>query len=80
MFAPDNTGAMVLRGGSFMKLVEWVLAASSLDEKSVQNFVVAYRQWRPPLELWRVIMEKYGAIEAVLNIATFEADLTFGKV
>lgn len=59
VFASDATGNAVLKGGTFQKLVEWILTSIGTDEKMVHNFIVSYRQWRPPMELWRILMEKH---------------------
>lgn len=58
VFAADSNGTMVLKGGNFLKLVEWVLASAGNEERALQNFIVAYRQWKPPMGLWRILMEK----------------------
>lgn len=60
VFAPDSSGAPALKGGNFPKLVEWVLASASAEDRVLQNFVLAFRQWRPPTELWKIVMDKYA--------------------
>lgn len=65
-FSSDNGGAPVLKGGSFSKLVEWILASPTMEDKAVLNFVVGYRQWRPPVQLWKKIMEMYGSVASII--------------
>lgn len=59
VFATDAGSSPTLKGGNFLKLVEWMLASASPEERALQNFVLAYRQWKPPAELWRIVMDKY---------------------
>ena len=58
VFASDGSSNVVLKGGGFPRLVDWVLASASAEEKAVQNFVLSYRQWKPPAELWKLVMDK----------------------
>ena len=62
VFATDASNSPTLKGGNFLKLVEWMLASASPEERALQNFVLAYRQWKPPAELWRIVMDKYVSL------------------
>ncbi len=59
-FAVDASGTAQLNGATFKKILEWLLAgaASPWEDRPVQNFLAAYRQWKRPAELFKAFVDK----------------------